>query len=230
MAVSVVVMAEAPRAGAVKRRLEPLLGPDGCARLQGALIEAATSWAAEAAPGAAYLAYRGSREALEPHLADGVAAFPATAGDPGDRLAGATAHVFRERSQPLLVVGTDMPVLRRAHAREAEAVLRGGADMVFGPGPDGGYWIAGLARPAPDVFDLGGDWDGAAVLERTLQRCETTGLRVELLGMERDLDDAADVRALADHPALPPVVAEILAAQQGTRISEPPVSPDRSGE
>lgn len=211
MAVSALVMAEAPRAGAVKTRLEPLLGPDGCARLQGALIEATSRWAAEVAPGAAYLAYGGSREALEPHVADGVACFPAGAGDLGDRLASASAHVFRERSEPLLLVGSDMPVLTRAHAREAEAVLRGGADMVFGPALDGGYWIVGLARPAPDVFDLGGDWGGAAVLERSLERCETVGLRAELLGMERDLDDAADARALADHPRLPPVVAEILA-------------------
>jgi rSAM/selenodomain-associated transferase 1 len=211
MAVSALVMAEAPRSGAVKTRLEPLLGPDGCVRLQAALIEAASRWAAEVAPGAAYLAYGGSREALEPHVADGVACFPATAGDPGDRMAWATAHVFRERSQPLLVVGTDMPTLIRAHAREAEAVLRGGADMVFGPAPDGGYWIVGLARPSPDVFDLGGDWGGAAVLERSLERCEAAGLRVELLGMERDLADAADARALADHPSLPPAVAEVLA-------------------
>ena len=120
--------------------------------------------------------------------------------------------MFRERSEPLLVVGTDMPVLTRAHAREAEAVLRGGADVAFGPALDGGYWIVGLARPAPDVFELGGEWGGAAVLERSLERCEAAGLRVEMLGMQRDLDDAADARALAGHPRLPPAVAEILAA------------------
>ena len=39
---------------------------------------------------------------------------------------------------------------------------------------------------------------------------QTAGLRTELLGMERDLDDAADARALAGHPRLPPAVAEVL--------------------
>ena len=32
------VMARAPRAGEVKTRLEPLLGPEGCARLQAELL------------------------------------------------------------------------------------------------------------------------------------------------------------------------------------------------
>ena len=210
MSVSVLVMAKAPRAGEVKTRLEPLLGPDGCARLQGALIEAATAWAADAAPGAAYLAYGGSREDLDPHVAEGVRCFADGRGDLGDRLAAATAFVLRERSEPLIVVGVDMPILTRAHAREAEAVLRGGADVIFGPALDGGYWLVGLARPVPDVFDLGGEWGGPAVLERSLERCAAAGLRTELLGMQRDIDDPADARALAGHPRLPAAVAEIL--------------------
>ena len=212
MSVSVLVMAKAPRAGSVKTRLEPLLGPEGCARLQGALIEAVTAWAAEVSPGGAYLAYGGDEDALRPHVTAGVRSFADARGDLGDRLAAASAHVFRERSEPLLVVGTDMPVLTRSHAREAEAVLRGGADVAFGPALDGGYWMVGLARPAPDVFELGGEWGGPAVLERSLERCAAAGLRVEMLGTQRDLDDAADARALAAHPALPAAVAEILAA------------------
>lgn len=213
MPVSVLVMAGALRAGAVRPRLEQLLGPRGCARLQGALIEAATAWAAEAAPGGAYLAYDGGDEgALRPHVAHGVRTFTDAHGDLGDRLVAATAHVFRERAEPLLVVGTDMPLLTRAHAREAEAVVRGGADVAFGPALDGGYWMVALARPAPDMFELGGEWGGAAVLERSLERCAASGLRVELLGTQRKLDDAADARALAGHPRLPEAVAKILGA------------------
>ena len=211
MGVSVLVMAKAPRAGEVKTRLEPLLGPAGCARLQGALIEATTAWAADVAPGSAYLAFGGEEGDLRPHVHDGVECFPDRRGDLGDRLSAATARVFGERSEPLLVVGTDMPVLTRAHAREAEAVIRGGADVTFGPALDGGYWMVGLSRPSPDLFELGGDWGGPAVLARSLERAELGGLRTELLGMERDLDDPSDARALADHPRLPPAVAEALA-------------------
>src|SRR3954471_5337584 len=43
---AVLVMARAPRPGAVKTRLEPMLGPEGCARLARALIARAGGWAA----------------------------------------------------------------------------------------------------------------------------------------------------------------------------------------
>ena len=49
-------MARAPRDGAVKPRLEAMLGRDGCVRLQRALIARALRWAAEQADGV-YVAY-----------------------------------------------------------------------------------------------------------------------------------------------------------------------------
>lgn len=208
-------MAKAPRPGAVKTRLEPLLGPEGCAALQAVLIGVAARWAARvAAPGGAYLAYGpdgAGEEELRPHVPEGVRLFPDGRGDLGDRLATATARVLSERRDPLLVVGTDTATLAPAHAREAEVVLRGGADAVFGPALDGGYWLAGLVRPAPDLFDLGGAWGGPQVLERSLEQARGAGLRTELLGFQRDLDDAADARALLRHPALPAEVAQALA-------------------
>jgi uncharacterized protein len=213
MPVSVLVMAKAPRAGRVKTRLVPLLGAEGCARLQAALIGVVCRWAADVAPHGAYLAY-GPADAqeseLRAHVPDSMRLFADGDGDLGDRLAAATDRVLRARAEPLLVVGTDMPTLTRAHAREAEAVLRAGADAVFGPALDGGYWIVGLARPMPDAFDLGAAWGGPTVLERSLERVHEAGLRAELLGSERDLDHPADARALASHPGMPREVAEIL--------------------
>ena len=52
---AVLVMAEAPRGRSAKPRLEPLLGAEGCARLQRALIARAARWAA--ASGEPYFAY-----------------------------------------------------------------------------------------------------------------------------------------------------------------------------
>ena len=104
-----------------------------------------------------------------------------------------------------------MPLLTRAHAREAEAVLRGGADVAFGPALDGGYWmvgpvaaVAGPVRPRRRLGRARRCWSARSSVR------EAAGLRTELLGMERDLDDPADARALAGHPRLPPAVAEVL--------------------
>ena len=210
---SALVMAKAPRPGAVKTRMQPLLGADRCAALQAALIGHAARWAVEVAPGAAYLAYGPDgavEEELLPHVPDGVELFPDGEGDLGEKLAHASAHVLGERPGPLLVVGTDMPLLARAHARGAVEAL-GEADVCFGPALDGGYWIVGLSRPRPEVFALGAAWGGAEVLARSVELADGAGLEVALLGFERDLDDADDARALLREPSLAPRIAALLA-------------------
>lgn len=213
MSVSALVMAKAPRPGEVKTRLEPVLGAAGCAALQGAMIGVAARWAADIAPGAAYLAYGpdGASEAeLAPHVPPGVELFADGAGDLGDRLAFATQKVLHARPGPLLVVGTDMPLLSAAHARAAEQALEE-ADVCFGPALDGGYWTVGLSRPQPEIFSLGGAWGGSRVLELSLARAAAAGLSARLLGEERDLDDESDARALLGEPALPGTIGELLA-------------------
>ena len=144
----------------MKTRLEPLLGPDGCAALQARADRrrrprGLPRWR----PGGAYLAYgpgAGEDELRPPGAPAACGCFADGAGDLGDRLAQPPRSCSAERPEPLLVVGTDMPLLTRAHAREAEAVLRERADVCFGPALDGGYWLVGLSRPCAAVFDLGG--------------------------------------------------------------------------
>ena len=73
---------------------------------------------------------------------------PQGRGDLGARMARALAR----RRGPAAIVGSDIPDLAPAHVREAFARL-GGADFVFGPSRDGGYWLVGaragtLARGA----------------------------------------------------------------------------------
>ena len=189
--------------------------PSALEHVNEALAAVAADWAREVAPGAAYFAHAG--EPAPP--VDGVTTFPQARGDRGDRLLAATAHVFAERSEPLLVVGTRAPVLARAHAREAEAVLRGGADVVLGPSLGGAWWLLGLWRPQPDLLDLGADWEGASVLARLTERADALGLRLELLGTQRELDGPADARALAGDPRLPDSVAAALSARSGGAAS-----------
>jgi hypothetical protein len=46
---------------------------------------------------------------------------------------------------PTLIIGTDIPGIRRSHIAEAFRLLSG-SDAVLGPAPDGGYWCVGLRR------------------------------------------------------------------------------------
>ena len=46
---------------------------------------------------------------------------------------------------PSLLIGSDIPGVERHHLAAALAKLRH-ADAVFGPAPDGGYWLVGFRR------------------------------------------------------------------------------------
>jgi len=70
---------------------------------------------------------------------------------------------------PVVVIGSDIPDIRRRHIAEAFRVL-GRHAFVFGPARDGGYWLVGARRrPAepPDIF-RGVRWSTEHALADTL--------------------------------------------------------------
>jgi uncharacterized protein len=106
---------------------------------------------------------------------------------------------------PVIIIGSDAPALRARHIRRAFKALDG-ADAVFGPAPDGGYWLIGLARRRGRSPDFSGvRWSSEHALDdsmRSLPRHWRAG-RIDTLA---DIDDAADLakagaRALMRSPA-----------------------------
>ena len=213
MSVAVLVMAKAPEPGRVKTRLEPLLGRDGCARLQAELIRQAAAWALEVAPNDTWLAYTPARarEAFEELVPERCALFPQKGRTLGQRLDAATRHVLERRPGTLIVIGTDAPSLTPAHAAGARGRLMAGDDVCFGPAADGGYYLVALDRPQPALFSLPrAEWGGPRVLELSLSAARDAGLTAGLLGEEHDLDTADDAAELLADPRLPAAVAAIL--------------------
>ncbi len=90
----------------------------------------------------------------------------------------------------LVIVGTDVPGLRRRHVEAAFAAL-GRHDAVFGPASDGGYWLVGLRR-RPRVVRLfdGVRWSGEHALADTLANLGP-GQTAAQLDVLEDIDDGA---------------------------------------
>ncbi len=115
---------------------------------------------------------------------------PQGPGDLGDRLARVFEQLYGE-GRPVLAVGSDCPGLTTARIQVAAAALRR-TDVVLGPALDGGYYLVGLRKPYPELFqDI--PWSTPAVLERTRSRAAETGLTVQLLEPARDLDTPEDL-------------------------------------
>lgn len=211
--VAVLIMARAPVVGSVKTRLQPLLGPAGCARLQAALIERTVALALQVAPARTYLALdppNAPTNLADPDLT-GVRVLPQRGADLGARMHAAVVDVASRHRGPIIVIGTDAPTLTAAHLQQAAGRVTAGDGVVLGPALDGGYYLVGLGRPTPELFAIDPAlWGGPGVFAATLDAAAAAALRVGLLSPLRDLDTPADAAAFLDDPALPGALADLL--------------------
>lgn len=105
---------------------------------------------------------------------------------------------------PVVIVGGDIPEVSARHIREAFRRL-GACDGVFGPSPDGGYWLVGLSRRlrVPKAFaDV--RWSSEHALADT--RANLAGLRLAEVAQLSDVDEVEDwlrFSAIAGRRVLP---------------------------
>jgi len=195
----VAVFAKAPVAGSVKTRLAPLLGEEGAAALHAGLVKRALCTAVGSGVGAVELWC--SPDARHPFFESCAAQFRValkeqSGADLGARMRNAF-EASHAQGEPLLLIGSDCPVLGGPTLRSAAAALAS-SDAVFVPAEDGGYVLVGLARPAPCIFE-GIGWGSGAVMMQTRARLAVEGVRWEELATHWDLDRPEDyARARAE--------------------------------
>ena len=192
--VAVAILAKAPVPGTVKTRLVMMLGVHGSATLQSRLITRTVEIAAEAALGPIHLwTDPDERHPLFKELGERfpIAFARQPSGDLGKRMHAATVHA----SGPVLIVGTDCPVLTATHLRDAADALRGGSDVVVIPADDGGYVLIGLRQPRPELFsDM--RWSTDSVMLETRRRLTHLNLSWREPAHLWDVDRPTDVRRM----------------------------------
>ena len=134
-------------------------------------------------------------------------------------MADAFTRVQRGKHGPrrVLLVGTDLPLLTAAHLDAATDALAetgtpAGADVVFGPSADGGYYLVALKGPPGALFDLPG-WGGGAVLQDSLAQARRLGKTTALIDPLPDADTPENLAALLGHP-----LAAALAHRESLRF------------
>ncbi len=185
-------MAKAPVAGRVKTRLATEAGVGTAVRFARHSIAALLQRVGRNAPWSTTLAVTPDTAAASRLWPPGVAAIPQGGGDLGARMQRLFDHA---PPGPVVIVGTDIPDIARAHFAAAFRLL-GRHDAVFGPAADGGYWLVGLRRrphvprPFRDVR-----WSTEDALADTLANLR--GLSVARLPTLADVDTAADLARCA---------------------------------
>ncbi len=136
------------------------------------------------------LAVAPDRASASPVWPAHLARMPQGRGDLGARMGRALRRAPRG---PVCVIGSDIPGITAPRIAEAFAAL-GGHDAVFGPAPDGGYWLIGVrrVRSIPPTLFAGVRWSSAHALADT--EASLPGHSIAHVATLRDVDRAADLK------------------------------------
>lgn len=116
---------------------------------------------------------------------------PQSGGDLGDRLSSAFKQSFENDVNKVVVVGADIPEIDGEVLCEAFEKLNR-TDVVIGPAVDGGYYLLGMKRPQPFLFE-GIPWSTEKVFANTTRKASEGNLSVAELRVLRDVDRPEDL-------------------------------------
>jgi len=191
------VFAKEPRAGAVKTRLIPLLGPQGAADFHAHCVRHALRTALDADLGPVALCCSpASRAAFFVRCA---ADFGVALTEQGDGNLGERMHrVFEQglsRHESVIIFGADCPALQAQDIRDAAQALGGGYDAALSPAEDGGYVLIGTRKADLHLFD-NVMWSSAQVMQQTRDNLQELGWQWKELALQWDIDRPADYQRL----------------------------------
>ena len=191
-------MAKAPIAGEVKTRLAPPLTQEQAADLYRALLLDQLEHLQGFATAELYLVYTPDSAALlMKRLAPpNFHCLAQRGGDLGERMKFAFSDLWQRGHRNVALVGSDLPALPLSFFDTAFALLTAEThQVVLGPSRDGGYYLVGMNRPIPEIFDKM-IWSHDRVLAQTTDRLGKLGIEPALLPEWFDIDSVDDLKQL----------------------------------
>jgi rSAM/selenodomain-associated transferase 1 len=196
---TLVIMAKAARAGAVKTRLGACLPADAITRLYLCLLEDTMALARSLhGVATAIMSPAADVEDLRRTVDGSMQVVP----QKGAGLAAGLESVFEHFAGRTVAFNSDTPHLPLAVLRQAFDALAS-CDLVIGPTHDGGYYLVGAKAPHPGLF-AANVMGTASALEMLLSRARKLGLSVHSTDECYDVDMPADLSRLSEELRLAP--------------------------
>jgi hypothetical protein len=202
-----VIMAKAPRPGAVKTRLTPNLSPEAVIDFYRCLLDDTLALARSLSDVEVAIMCPDSDVSDLATLAGREASVVAQKGE--GLAAGLTsvfAHFAERHQRRIIAFNSDSPHLPRSVLEDAfEALAK--HDLVVGPTHDGGYYLVGAKASHSSLF--AGDGMGTSTaLERLLSHAQALELTVGFAAPFYDIDVVDDLTRLAEELRLAPARAQ----------------------
>jgi rSAM/selenodomain-associated transferase 1 len=198
-----VLFCKAPEAGRVKTRLFPVLSPEAAADLHTAFIadtlhltDRLDVQRALACTPSVHHPFFVACARVRPSLR----LIQQTGDDLGARMKNVLTWGFSEGFEKIVLIGCDSPTLPEGIIREAFRQLGPHPSLpcVLGPSGDGGYYLIGAYKSAPDLFEEI-PWGSGRVMTETLRKLNARQWPCFLLPFWYDIDRPEDLRFLAEH-------------------------------
>jgi rSAM/selenodomain-associated transferase 1 len=195
---TIIIMAKVPLAGTVKTRLQPALSPEKCAELARAFLRDTVN-KAESVCENIILAYSPAAEinALQKILPSEKAFLEQEGADLGEKMLNAFRFAFaRQTDSVAVMIGTDSPTFPAEFIEKAFEYLETGTEIVLGKTEDGGFYLIGLKKILPDLFDRI-RWSTGSVFARLSRNLEKLKFgELKFVPTCFDVDTAPDLERL----------------------------------
>lgn len=192
MSAALILMSRAPAAGQTKTRLESHLKAEECAQLHKAFlkdINAKLLNLKDQHPDLKlYLSYtpKEKKYLFEGIIAEEFIRIAQRGENLGEIMYNALSDVYQQDNSPLIITGSDLPLLDIDIFSEALKKLKD-YDLVIGPSQDGGYYLLALNQVNKFLFDFQ-NWGNDSVLARTVKEAEKNDLSSHFLKEASDID------------------------------------------
>jgi len=117
--------------------------------------------------------------------------------DLGQRMYQALLQQLQKGATHAILIGTDIPSLPATHIIQAFDLLKT-KDVVIGPSTDGGYYLIGLSRPCPEIFE-NINWSTSSVLSDTTYYLRQQNYSFGLVPPWFDVDTPEELDVLIAH-------------------------------
>lgn len=201
----IILMAKKPQIGRTKTRLYTALSPRQAVEFSEALLLDSIDLVKDLSWSDLALAITPleSVQYFQSITPAGTYLMPVAGENVGQCLAQAIKALLSMGYQKAIALNSDSPSLPLEYLLQASDRLEQ-SDLVFGPAYDGGYYLVGMTRPIPQIFD-GITWSTERVLAQTQERAEELGLSIGLVPPWYDIDTPKDlVRYLVELEQTPP--------------------------
>ena len=111
--------------------------------------------------------------------------------DLGSRMENAFKNIFDEHYENIIIIGSDCFELTSEIISLSFSLLEKN-DVVIGPAKDGGYYLLGMKKMYPTIFE-NIPWSTSEVFNQTIQKIQLLNLNYELLPVLSDVDTVHDL-------------------------------------